>query len=224
MIYFTNEFWINRELGKIRCPKRRSFLRQMFSGEDGWQKFLILMRQRTGADEFRTGEWDVKIPKYSMAELQSKQYPCIWGCDLMLPPKFSPWGELCEDIIPICPKCLLTINNNNQNQNMENQNAINEVTAVAVKNPSIEHTDHAPQSGVTLDEMVAQWPNLKNRAKLRLGERIVHEARELIKQEVSELEAMIIKLKSDLGEKATAKKEGRKPGRPPKVKNNSANN
>jgi hypothetical protein len=217
MIIFNNQLWIDRQLEKVIDPKRREFLRQLFSGEDGWQKFLTLMRNRKGAREFITGEWMEKIPTYSKAELHLKKYPCAYGCDFLLPPKFSPWGELCEDIIPICPKCLLNINNkNNQNKNMINQNTTNEVAAPAVVNPSTEPANNVPQVGVTLEELVTQWPNLKDTAKLRLGQRIVLEIRERIKKEVAALEANVKDLKKQIGEMAPDEKVKGKPGRPKK--------
>jgi len=51
MTDLNREFWINRELEKILAPERREFLRQLFSGEDGWQKFLTIMLARKGARE-----------------------------------------------------------------------------------------------------------------------------------------------------------------------------
>lgn len=216
MTLFTHEFWIENELKKVRSPNRRAILRRIFFGEGGWEKFLTIMRTRKGADEFRTGEWQATIPKYSKAELELKRRPCFYGCGNTLPPEFTDWGELFEDFIPICEKCLPKIKNN-QKQNMENQSAENKVAAVAAINPSTEQADNSPQAGLTLDEMVAQWPNLNNKAKLRLGECIVSKTRERMKNEVAELEAKVKELKAELGEKATVT-NGRRRGRPPKVK------
>jgi hypothetical protein len=214
MTDLNREFWINRELEKVIDPKRREFLRRMFFGEDGWQKFLTIKRTGKGAREFTTGEWSEKIPKYTKAELELKQYPCAYGCEFLLPPMFSPWGELCEDIIPICPKCLTKINNNNKS--MINQNTTHEVAAPAVVNPTTEPANNVPQVGVTLEELVTQWPNLKDTAKLRLGERIVTEIRERIKKQVAALEANVKDLKKQIGEMAPDEKPKGKPGRPRK--------
>src|SRR5437879_1189117 len=105
MTLITNEFWIENELKKVQDPNRRDFLREMFAGEEGWQKFLSLMRNRTGADEFRTGEWQVDFPKFTEAELKLKQRPCVYGCQNQVPPIVSEWGEVAEELPPVCPTC-----------------------------------------------------------------------------------------------------------------------
>lgn len=100
------EFWLNRELSKVKDPKRRQWLAEtVFAGADGYRKFLKVMRQRKGAQEFETGEWQTTLPKFKKSELDLKRRPCIGGCGMIIPPLFTPWGELFEDLFPICPKC-----------------------------------------------------------------------------------------------------------------------
>jgi len=100
------QFWLDRELAKVKDPKRRQWLAEkVFAGEEGYEKFLKIMRQREGANEFRTGEWQKKLPKYREAELELKRRPCIGGCKRDFPPRFTPWGELFEDWTPICSTC-----------------------------------------------------------------------------------------------------------------------
>ncbi len=100
------EYWLNRELSKIKDPKRRQWLAEkIFVGAEGYQKFLKIMQQRDGAHEFETGEWKTKLPKYKESELEQKRRPCIGCGKKIIPPLFSPWGELIEDFPAICPKC-----------------------------------------------------------------------------------------------------------------------
>lgn len=81
----------------------------VYAGADGYRKFLKVMSQRKGAHEFETGEWQSKLPKFKKSELDLKRRPCIGGCGMIIPPLFTPWGELFEDFVPICPKCKTTI-------------------------------------------------------------------------------------------------------------------
>jgi len=100
------EFWLNRELSKVKDPKRRQWLAdKIFVGAEGYQKFLKIMRQRDGALEFETGEWKTKLPKHKESELELKRRLCIGCGKKIIPPLFSPWSELIEDFPAICPKC-----------------------------------------------------------------------------------------------------------------------
>ena len=100
------QFWIDRELAKVKDPKRRQWLKEkVFAGDEGYQKFVKIMCQRKGAHEFEIGEWQKKLPKLKQSELHQKRRSCIGRCGMLIPPRFSPWGELCEDIMPICPTC-----------------------------------------------------------------------------------------------------------------------
>lgn len=212
---FSREFWIEYELNKVHAPARRAFLRRRFSGDDGWEKLVTLKRTGKGADEFRTGEWPASIRKYSKAELELKRRPCVYDCGNTLPPKFTPWGELFEDFIPICPRCLSKIKNN---KTMENQNTQNSSAVMAEVSTSTAEAAVALPSGVTVEEMLAQWPNLKDATKIRLAERIIHETRQRLSKERAELEAKIKDINSQLGEDAPAvtAAQKRKPGRPSK--------
>jgi len=100
------EFWLNRELSKIKDSKRRQWLAEkVFVGKEGYLKFVKILCQREGALEFETGEWQKTLPKFTHKQLVSKRPKCIGGCGKTFPPLTAPWGELIEDIPAICRKC-----------------------------------------------------------------------------------------------------------------------
>lgn len=97
---------------------------------------------------------------------------------------------------------------------------------MAETNTSTAQAAAAPPSGVTVEEMLAQWPNLKDAAKIRLAERIIHETRERLRKERAELEAKIKDISSQLDEDAPAVTAAQKrgPGRPKKKDRELASN
>jgi hypothetical protein len=104
--FIPAEFWLNRELSKVPDLKRRAFLRKLFAGKEGYQKFIWLMIRRRGAVEFKNGTWAKKLPKYNRTELRQKMYrPCSGNCGNLVRKIKSPWGEIIEDEKPICETC-----------------------------------------------------------------------------------------------------------------------
>jgi hypothetical protein len=207
----SNAFWIERELAKVRDPNRRDFLRNMFAGEEGWQKFLTLMRTRTGADEFRNGEWQVRIPIFTEAELKQREQPCIYGCHNLVSPVVSEWGEVAENLPPVCPNCQAKHSNQfMENQNTQTGSAVSAEVTTSTKQPAV-----PPQPKRTLEEDLTQWANLTVVEKIRLGERIASESRDLLRKERTALEMKLRELDSQLGQVAPNEIR-RGVGRPPK--------
>ena len=104
----NREFWLHRELSKVKDIKRRKWLKEVaFAGSDGYRKFIRIMETREGAAEFESGEWSSKIPKFKNEDerVKARRRPCIGGCGTDINPEFTPWGELFEDFPAICPRC-----------------------------------------------------------------------------------------------------------------------
>lgn len=120
----NREFWLYRELAKVKDPKRRNWLKEVaFAGSSGYRKFLRLMETREGALEFKTGEWPKKIPKLTNEQIKARRRKCICGCGALINPRFTPWGELFEEFEPICVSCRKS--NKRKNTNMsDNQPTI----------------------------------------------------------------------------------------------------
>jgi hypothetical protein len=104
-LYIPPEYWLKREISKVKDPQRRAALYRMFAGQAGYEKFLEVMKVRHGLPEFETGEWARSVPRLSESGLKAKHRPCKAGCGRFIAPLFSPWGELVEDFDSICPKC-----------------------------------------------------------------------------------------------------------------------
>jgi hypothetical protein len=109
-----HQFWIKHEVEKVKDANRRAFLYKQFSGDDGINRFYEMMRSKTGALEFKDGTWPDKLKVPKPKQIESLKRPCI-GCGYKMI-RFTPWGELFEEYIPICPSCLKAISFNNQDQ------------------------------------------------------------------------------------------------------------
>jgi len=98
-------FWLNRELSKVKDPKRRAFLERIFSKPEGYQKFIWLMIRRHGAVEFENDTWTKKLPKLTTAELKQNLFQRCLGCGNLVKKIKSPWGEIIEANKPVCETC-----------------------------------------------------------------------------------------------------------------------
>jgi|WetSurMetagenome_2_1015567.scaffolds.fasta_scaffold447875_2 hypothetical protein len=98
-------FWLNRELSKVKDPKRRAFLERIFSKPEGYQKFIWLMIRRHGAVEFVNGTWAKKLPRLSKTELIQNRFQRCLACGKLVKKIKSPWGEIIENDKPVCETC-----------------------------------------------------------------------------------------------------------------------
>jgi hypothetical protein len=102
----NHQFWIDHELAKVKDEKRRAFLYQHFSGDEGIDRFYEMMRNRKGV-EFANGTWPAKVTKITPKQVEARKRPCV-GCGFRMI-KFKPWGEIYDEFVPICPSCEKTI-------------------------------------------------------------------------------------------------------------------
>ncbi len=137
----NHQFWIDRELAKVKDAERKKFLVKQFSGKAGIDLFWQMMRERKGAIEFKNGTWapTLKIP--SDIQIQKRKRLCIACHDYRII-EFTPLGEIYEDFWPVCPNCInITTKNNTMANHIENIQKL-----IAEKNKANENINNQIQA------------------------------------------------------------------------------